>query len=938
MLEMYRRTRPRDVPVEMVEAATARRLAGDVAGACAAARVDLDVNVAEIARWHGRETADRIVDDLQNVAPDLLRWNLPRDVDNGAPIGFGLLRRYPAGGGANLMISTVRNQPGRLKLWVQCRREGTADLPDRVPGMYHLPQAYWDIRCTGELRGLCGGGPDRIPFHGLDGRLLDTAAAEARPDDPVAMTEWLTLLWDEGRTGEALAACGITLADGERVRWPQRPWVAIERLVADGRRALDEGVFERGLSVRRPRSARTIWVECRDEGQAGTDIELTFGSGRRVTARLRSAPVGESRLLTAPEYRHPIDLDLLRFGLAGPEDLHPAITRALFPTRAAGTDRPSNRGAEGRPGPSGAVAARAGGWELMERAAHRDTAGVVALLDAGADPLVRDSSGQTLLHLLPHLDHELLLARLLAAGVDVNAVDMQGHTALHAAVMRRQELEHAGSMARKPVEDLIGRLRNAGGVDVCRERGAPCPADEVTERRVRPTAEDVDRLRAAASRHRYRSMAELAWALYSVGKDRREVLAECYGAPLPDEFFALADHLPLPGYKDLQCHVWRLALPANRGGPVPPTDSSLDDYDDEVAFERDPQLVPVLRLHDHHTEYGGFVLCYRLTDLARGEPTVFGTDPLDDDGRIERLGPSLLAVLDDYHATIVDRLEMLRRLAPQRDDVDALPVHRAALNLVRTLLPAGAAGVPRSELTAPFTKPVSERTLVRLRGGASRDDYRSMGRLAWALYAAGLAPHEVLAECYGVEFPREFFVVAEAGPGDVLPGDETNLPWNLAVPLERGGPAIRPRPSMWRAERRIFAWDPDLVPLLTLYGDDRVDHGAKEPQPRVPHGGLIHCYRLSELAVGRSTVVGVSRHAANEGRELSVEPCGPSLLTVLHEYVVARHRLDEWEIAQPWNRGAGSIDDMAVEESLERVAEIESLQHELAERTGATGK
>ena len=65
---MYRRTRPRDVSVDMVEVATARRLAGDVAGACAAARVDLDIDFAAITRICGRETAELVVDDLHHVA------------------------------------------------------------------------------------------------------------------------------------------------------------------------------------------------------------------------------------------------------------------------------------------------------------------------------------------------------------------------------------------------------------------------------------------------------------------------------------------------------------------------------------------------------------------------------------------------------------------------------------------------------------------------------------------------------------------------------------------------------------------------------------------------------------------------------------------------------------------------------------------------------
>jgi hypothetical protein len=104
----------------------------------------------------------------------------------------------------------------------------------------------------------------------------------------------------------------------------------------------------------------------------------------------------------------------------------------------------------------------------------------------------------------------------------------------------------------------------------------------------------------------------------------------------------------------------------------------------------------------------------------------------------------------------------------------------------------------------------------------------------------------------------------------------------------------------------------------------------------VPHGNRIHCYRLSELATGRATVVGVRWYPEDVDRELFVEPSGQSLLTVLHEYVSARHGLDEWEIGQPWNRGAGSIDDTDVAASRERVAVIEALQRRLDERARRT--
>jgi hypothetical protein len=61
-----------------------------------------------------------------------------------------------------------------------------------------------------------------------------------------------------------------------------------------------------------------------------------------------------------------------------------------------------------------------------------------------------------------------------------------------------------------------------------------------------------------------------------------------------------------------------------------------------------------------------------------------------------------------------------------------------------------------------------------------------------------------------------------------------------------------------------------------------------------------------------------------------VHPSGPSLLTVLHEHASDRHELDAWEIGQPWNRGAGSLDDSDVEASREVVEQIEALQRRAA--------
>src|SRR5690349_19352504 len=77
------RVREFAVPPIMIKVATGRRLAGDWAGACAAARVDVDLELRAVARLHGAEIASRIRADLRHLAPDLLRWHLPRIAPDG---------------------------------------------------------------------------------------------------------------------------------------------------------------------------------------------------------------------------------------------------------------------------------------------------------------------------------------------------------------------------------------------------------------------------------------------------------------------------------------------------------------------------------------------------------------------------------------------------------------------------------------------------------------------------------------------------------------------------------------------------------------------------------------------------------------------------------------------------------------------------------------
>ncbi len=194
-----------------------------------------------------------------------------------------------------------------------------------------------------------------------------------------------------------------------------------------------------------------------------------------------------------------------------------------------------------------------------------------------------------------------------------------------------------------------------------------------------------------------------------------------------------------------------------------------------------------------------------------------------------------------------------------------------------------------------------------------------MARLARALYEKDLSPQEVLKECYGVRFPPEFFVVAAAGPYSLdLLTMFTNQPWQLAVPLSRGGPAEK-ADSMEPTERKLFALDSDLVPLVRLLG-----HGAGSQGDN-----LILCYRLTELSAGRATVFDV-REKARRPNETARR--GESLLTVLHEHHEQDLRQVRWQQEQPGNWRAGSVDEEQVAESKEMLDLIEALQREASGR------
>ncbi|GII62807.1 hypothetical protein Skr01_28920 [Sphaerisporangium krabiense] len=206
---------------------------------------------------------------------------------------------------------------------------------------------------------------------------------------------------------------------------------------------------------------------------------------------------------------------------------------------------------------------------------------------------------------------------------------------------------------------------------------------------------------------------------------------------------------------------------------------------------------------------------------------------------------------------------------------------------------------------------MTDEAIERLHAKASRADYASMARLAKALYAHGAHPREVLRRCYGVDFPPEYFLIAgQRRSGLHLLVTFTNQPWKLGVPPSQGGSMPGPYQLIERTERRIFARDPDLVPLMRLSG-----FGLKVYD-------TVICYRLTELRQGAATVFGIKQRANPDD---AVVRLGDSMLEVLHAHHVDHVHHLEWVLEQPWNRGFGALDRKSVEDVRSLVEQIEDL-------------
>ncbi|MEU4555859.1 hypothetical protein EV382_2098 [Micromonospora violae] len=295
-LSCWRRVREFAVPPSMIERAAARRLVGDWGGACAAARVDVDISLRAVAHRHGRELAARLRADLRHLAPDLLRWHFPRVAPDGLlrpGLTIALIRYDPEQSTAGAVHLVARTPPAwadagqRISLGL-CDGSGPDPRPDQRFRL-DLHRHLFDARRTAELATRSGAG--QAP-----------AAIDGSPDELGGVLRYATDRWPaeaalllaaEGRTSGAIA---VRLGTGRRL-------------------VLHVGV------------------------RAGAD-------GLRSAVARVGTPAGGTHLPVLPDAATWVlpDLALLRAGLIEPAGLHPLVAAALVPdqpvpTRAAATDR-----------------------------------------------------------------------------------------------------------------------------------------------------------------------------------------------------------------------------------------------------------------------------------------------------------------------------------------------------------------------------------------------------------------------------------------------------------------------------------------------------------------------------------------------------------------------------------------------------------------------
>jgi hypothetical protein len=488
-LSDWRQIRRYAVPARMIAECTAARGRGDWRAACAAARIDVDIDPALAAEAP-----------LAHLAPDLLRWHLPRALHGSTGFAAGhlylLIPDEPVR--PDTVLLTVRSPDtpeGRQRLRLGAVR-GAAGLHDGRAAP--VPAYLWDVRHAAGLRTALGGSPHRLP--------LLTPAGEPLPEDALGAGDDLPAraerVWRAPRRRQAFAEAGFQPAAGQDQQWstadhswPLEPLDPL-RLAHD----------VRWLAARLGEPAWTLL------GNSYRQCEVTVdGDAMRVSWTTGADRTASTRIDLV---RYCADLELIRQGRLAPGALHPLVRDVLFPgapaapfvptdgelvrVRCGGVwheiearlgrldplahtvdERLRERAVRAFGGPvTGCFAVehlwygalsrlprrlRAYRADLWQHLFHGGTRTLLELLDTGLDPQLRDGAGGTLIHRIAAFDHRELLPRLLAAGIDIDTADKEGNTALHRIVLQHGPADVITTLLHAGADP---RIRNRNGETV----------------------------------------------------------------------------------------------------------------------------------------------------------------------------------------------------------------------------------------------------------------------------------------------------------------------------------------------------------------------------------------------------------------------------------------------------------------------------------------
>ncbi|XVQ15241.1 ankyrin repeat domain-containing protein [Spirillospora sp. CA-255316] len=353
------------VPRHMIERATERRLAGDWRGACAAANMDVAVDLPAIEDRYGADVAARVEDDLIHLVPDLVRWHAPRVGPTRTTLTPGqalVLNDYGLHGenaprlhvtphrwlfqGSQRMV--LRFGPVFMRDPVHiCTDHAHTGFWRGIVQSWAAARHLWDDRHTGELRERCGGDAERVPFLDPDGTPRaagDLPGADPGPDDPAGHAEWVTMLHERGEVEAAFAAAGIELLPPGPGSEEYRKWYTVGPLDQLARMPL--ALTRLGPELRRLGGGRfqIPWTQ-------HSAVLFDHDGGRRLRAavvefdgydeeeREDQKELHQAEVLAEAVWRRLPDLGALREGRLPPEWLHPLVHDALFPGREARAGR-----------------------------------------------------------------------------------------------------------------------------------------------------------------------------------------------------------------------------------------------------------------------------------------------------------------------------------------------------------------------------------------------------------------------------------------------------------------------------------------------------------------------------------------------------------------------------------------------------------------------